>query len=518
VTPTITGDWGSGFGANIAIKNTSSNAVTDWRLRFDLSRPARPGDPGGTPKIDSIWNVEVLSVQGTTVTVGPLSWNRQIAPGAKVEFGFNGSPGGVSISNAIFLPSGTSPGPTPSPGSPSPTPSPTPDPSPSPPPVGGAGPGLVAYFAEWGIYERNYNVTDIPANSVNVINYAFAKIENGEVALFDSYAAVDKAFPGDNWDQPLRGNFHQLAKLKAQHPHLKVMISVGGWTLSAPFSDAALTQASREKLARSAVAFIKRFGFDGVDVDWEYPVGGGLQSGRAADKANYTLLLQELRRQLDIEGALDGKRYLLSIAAPAGADKIANLELFKIGQTVDWINVMTYDYHGGWENVTNHHAPLWHNPQDPSSAALGYNVDASIQAYLHAGVPAPKVVLGIPAYGQSWSGASGLFQAASGRGPGSWEAGIFDYKDLVARKTQQPSLYQRIWDAAALAPVLVAPSLNGLVVSYEDEQSLGAKIAYARDNKLGGFLLWELSGDVSSSRPESLVAAMARALRSWPTP
>lgn len=509
----ITSDWGSGFGATVSVRNTGNAPLTDWKLRFDLSKA------GANVVISSIWNVEVLSRQGTTVTVGPVSWNRTIAPGAKIEFGFNGSPGGAGISGlALISPSGFGdPSPAPSP-SPTSTPTPTPDPQPTPPPSSdGQGPGLVAYFAEWGVYDRNYHVSNIPAASVDVINYAFAQVVNGEVALFDSYAAVEKSYPGDSWDQPLRGNFNQLAKLKASNPKLKTMISVGGWTLSGSFSDLAMTEASRQKFALSAVAFIKRYGFDGVDIDWEYPVGGGEAAGRPVDKANYTLLLKELRRRLDAQGALDGKRYLLSIAAPAGSDKIANLEVRAIGETVDWINVMTYDLHGSWENVTNHHAPLRRNPQDPTNAALGYTVDSAIAAYLNAGVPASKVVMGIPAYGHSWKGSTGLFKPATGAGPGSWEAGKLDYKDLVTRQASQPSLYQRIWDAAAQAPVQVAPSLNGLVVSYEDPQSLAAKIAFAREQKLGGFMLWELSGDVAdTSRADSLVGVMARALQTWP--
>src|SRR5438067_349106 len=107
-----------------------------------------------------------------------------------------------------------------------------------------AGKRIVAYFVEWGIYQRKYNVGDIPADKLTHINYAFAKIQNGEVALFDSYAATDKAYPGDTWDAGvLRGNFKQLQVLKKKHPHLKTLIAVGGWTLSGPFSDAAFTEA-----------------------------------------------------------------------------------------------------------------------------------------------------------------------------------------------------------------------------------------------------------------------------------
>src|SRR5262249_54207935 len=141
---------------------------------------------------------------------------------------------------------------------------------------------LVAYFTEWGVYGRKYHVTDIPADKLTHIIYAFARInEKGECALYDSYAAIDKFYPGDKWDKGfLRGNFHQLQKLKKKHPHLRTLIAVGGWTLSGPFSDVALTAKSRTTFARSCVAFLVKYGFDGIDIDWEYPVGGGLATNK----------------------------------------------------------------------------------------------------------------------------------------------------------------------------------------------------------------------------------------------
>jgi chitinase len=223
-----------------------------------------------------------------------------------------------------------------------------------------AEPKVVGYFVEWGVYDRKYHVKDVPADKLTHLNYAFAKIADGECAVVDPYAATDKAYPGDKQDPGvLRGNFNQLQQLKKQHPHLKTLISVGGWTLSGPFSDAALTKESRAKLAKSCVAFMKKYEFDGVDIDWEYPVGGGLESNkkRPEDKQNFTLLLAELRAQLDEAGKADKKQYLLTIAAPAGARNMVNLELDKIHPYLDWLNLMAYDFHGPWEKTTNLNTP-----------------------------------------------------------------------------------------------------------------------------------------------------------------
>jgi chitinase len=371
----------------------------------------------------------------------------------------------------------------------------------NPPPIDG--PKIVGYFVEWGIYGRNYNVTDIPADKLNVINYAFADISPaGEVVIYDRWAAVEKAFPGDSWEQMPRGNYNQLRKLKEKHPHLVTMISVGGWTLSGRFSDVALTPESREKFARSAVAFIVEHGFDGVDIDWEYPVGGGLESNkvRPEDKRNYTLLLRELRRQLDARGVLDGRKYYLSIASPAGDDKIRNLEPAGIAEACDWINIMTYDFAGGWEKKTGHQAPMF-SPEGrgATNPSTLWSVDGAVRQFLDAGVDPQKLVVGVPFYGRGWTGVpatnSGIGQLSTGLPAGSYEAGIYDYKDLVAMIQAQPGVYPVFEDSKAEATFLYAPSANGLWVSFDDTQIVQRKVDYIKDLGLGGAMFWELSGD-----------------------
>lgn len=362
-----------------------------------------------------------------------------------------------------------------------------------------------AYYPEWGTYDRNYQIADVPADKLTHLFYAFAKIDgNGQVALFDSYAATEKSFPGDTWDQSLRGNFNQLKKLKQQNPNLKTMISVGGWTLSSGFSDAALTDASRQKFAQSAISFMTTYGFDGIDLDWEYPVGGGLEGNknRPEDKHNYTLLLAELDKQIKAKEAIDRKDYQLSIASPAGYDKMANFELGAMNQYLDFFNVMAYDYHGAWENTTNHQAPLYANPSDPSSIASKYNIDWTIKNYIQAGVEPSKIVMGAPAYGRAWKGVgsanNGLFRPASGAASGTWEAGIIDYKDLYNRLATQPDKYTRYWDSAAQVPYIYSPNEGGTFSTYEDRQSLTLKTDYVKNHSLGGTFFWDASSDLRS--------------------
>ncbi len=379
---------------------------------------------------------------------------------------------------------------------------------------------VMAYFPEWGIYQRNFQIKDVPADKLTHLFYAFANITDaGEVGVYDSYAAVEKAFPGDTWDQPLRGNFNQIRLLKAAHPHLKVLISVGGWTLSAKFSDVAATAAARTTFSASAARFAAEYGFDGVDLDWEYPVSGGNYDvkHRPDDAHNYTLLVTELRQQLDLQGLSDGKDYLITVAAPAGYSTMDNFDLTGMAAVIDWFNVMTYDYHGAWEMTANHQAPLHANLTDPSAAADKFNCDWTLWNYILRGVPAGKIMMGVPIYGRGWKGAppanNGLFQTASGASSGTWEVGMLDYKDIRAKMAASPTVYQHHWDAAAHAAFLYCPGLDGgTFITYDDTATLSEKTQYVKDNGLGGVFFWEISADTTSDSADSLVGTAAHLL------
>ncbi|TFE19744.1 chitinase [Cohnella luojiensis] len=358
---------------------------------------------------------------------------------------------------------------------------------------------IVAYYPSWATYARNYHVSDIDATKITHINYAFANVSTaGEVVVGDTYADTDKFFPGDCWDAGCkRGNFNQLNKLKASNPHLKTLISVGGWTWSGNFSNAASTDALRTVFADSAVKFVRDWGFDGVDIDWEYPVGGGLQAGRPEDKQNFTLLLQKLREKLNAAGTADGKTYLLTIASSAGPAYVQNTELGTLQQYLNWINIMTYDFHGGWETTSGNNAPLYFDPADPSSNAAALNVEAGVNGHLNAGVPASKLVLGLPFYGRGWGGctsAGGNYKACTGASSqGTWEGGVFDFSDLQANYINLNG-YTRNWNNTAKVPYLYNPSTQ-VFISYDDVESIGYKTSFLKSKGLAGAMFWELSAD-----------------------
>lgn len=384
---------------------------------------------------------------------------------------------------------------------------------------------IVAYFTAWGIYGRNYQVTDIPALKITDINYAFININNGECVLGDPWADIDKrypaattslgVFPEDSWVNPKTeyfGNFNRLNIMKnlaKQKGHqINLFLSVGGWTWSKYFSDVAANSQSREKFVDSCINLMNKYKFDGIDLDWEYPVSGGLAGNhnRPEDKQNYTLLLKRFREKL-----APGK--LLTIAAPAGPNKIPNIEWDKISSYVDWVNLMAYDFHGGWDSITGHHAALYPNPSDPSPLTL--NADSAINHIQRLGFPLNKLTLGVGFYGRGWQSVgsynNGLFQPGVKSSLGTWESGVFDYHDLV--NNYIPS-YQSLFDNAARVPYLYSTATQTFI-SYENPESMQIKAQYILNRGLAGVMFWELSGDIRNSNSnDSLLGTLYRRLLS----
>ena len=324
---------------------------------------------------------------------------------------------------------------------------------------------FVGYFPEWAVYDRAYTISDMPGQHLTHVNYAFVQIVDGECALYDSWAALEKD----------GGNFAHIAEFKQTWPDVKVLMSIGGWTLSEPFSDVALTEESRETFVSSCVDFMTTHGFDGIDVDWEYPVGGGLYDGRPEDKENYTLLLQDFREALGPQG-------ILTIAAPGGPSTIENMDLPALAEPLSFINLMAYDFNGSWSSVTGHNAALYGD----------LSVDTATQTYLAAGVPPEKLVIGVAFYGRGFAATSGLGQPFTGVPAGTWEDGVFDYKDLVSRLADPEWVVS--WDDTAKVPTAYSGTQQ-VLISYDDTQSIEAKLDYIDDQGLRGVMAWELSAD-----------------------
>jgi GH18 family chitinase len=356
-------------------------------------------------------------------------------------------------------------------------------------------PRVVAYLASWGVRSKGTRIAELPGDRLTHVIYAFGVIgQDGAMALGDP--CLDAGQCSTATPPAFGGNFEQLRLLKQRHPHLKVLAAIGGWTRSGNFSDAALTPESRQRFAASGIAlFIRQWPgvFDGFDIDWEYPVFGGMKENvtRPEDRQNFTLLLAELRRQLDAEGARDGRRYLLTAATAAGARLVGSLELDRITPLLDWFNVMTYDYHSG-SAIAHFNAPLHAATNDPTPF---YNVDSTVALYLRGGVPARKIVVGVPFYGRAYGGVhgtnGGLFQPATPP-PREWATGL-DYRQIAARNLITQG-FARFWHPDAQVPWLHNDSL-GVFITYDDAQSIALKAEYVRARGLGGVMIWEIGGD-----------------------
>ena len=357
---------------------------------------------------------------------------------------------------------------------------------------------VVGYLASWGVRTKGAAIATLPARQLTHIFYAFGLIApDGSAMLGDR--CTDVGACGSNASLPARpaGNFGQIKKLKARYPHLKLAISIGGWAGSGRFSDAALTDSARRKFAGSAIdLFIRRWPglFDGIDIDWEFPVQGGLKGNveRPADKENFTLLLAELRRELDAQSSRDNRHYELTIAASARPSEIANLEVDRIVPLLDFINVMTYDYHTGG-SIAHFNAPLFAAANDPTP---DLNVDASIRAFEKGGVPAEKLLVGIPFFARVYGGVpdvnGGLLQPSSGP-PKDWKGSYGDWRQIASTRLRDPR-YKRYWESSAQVPWLY-DAKAGTWISYDDPQAVRAKMNYVREHGLGGVVIWELGAD-----------------------
>jgi chitinase len=315
------------------------------------------------------------------------------------------------------------------------------------------------------------------------INYAFANIQGGRMVLGATADAQNLAL---------------LTAMRRENPRLTVLVSVGGWLWSTNFSDMVQTEESRQVFEDSVMEFLAQYNLDGLDIDWEYPgMPGAGHPFRAEDKQNFTALLRELRGRFDAYVRRTGRRLYLTVAMGSSDDVIAHTEMRKVARYVDTVNLMTYDYYeAGSDPTTGHHAPLYANPADPKKASS----DDSVKAYEKAGVPAEKILLGVPFYGREWGEVPdqnhGLFQ------PGKAVHGANAQYSTIATDMLGHG-FTRYWDAVANAPYLYNAGQQ-IFVSYEDPESLKVKCKYIRDHKLGGMMFWEYSGDATGALLETI--------------
>ncbi|KAI9265090.1 chitinase [Phascolomyces articulosus] len=276
----------------------------------------------------------------------------------------------------------------------------------------------------------------------------------------------------DDWNEPgdnLYGNFKQLFLLKQKYRHLKVSLSVGGWSWSGNFSTVASSQIKRARFTESAISFVNDLGLDGIDIDWEMPKND-------AEAVSYVSLVHDLRVAL-------GPNYLISVAVPCGPEDYKKLHLSEMAAQVDLFYLMAYDFAGAWDSVTGHQAALYGGTLNDNNA---------VDYYIASGVPPEKIVLGIPAYGRGFSNTNEKPGSSfKGVPAGTWEEGSYDYKVLPRPGAKE------YFDAESVASYSYDPKSREFV-TYDNPQAVKAKCEYALTKGLAGVMFWELSSDAKS--------------------
>jgi chitinase len=315
----------------------------------------------------------------------------------------------------------------------------------------------------------------------------------------------------------LNGNLNQFKELKKKYPKLRISISLGGWTGSAHFSDAALTPASRAAHVKSCLdmwlkgnlpglpAGAAKGIFDGVDLDWEWPASEGNPGNviRPEDKQNFTALVHEYRKQLDRLSGRPG-RYDLTAFLPANPTMIdKGFEVRKLFKDLTFGTTQGYDYHGPWETLTNQQSAIDGPKGDPTTPEFSSQV--TIDAYLSRGAPRSKLVMGVPFYSHGWTGVTnanhGLFQPSTGPAPATYEAGTEDYRLLKAHLSDY-TVYRD--NRAGFAWLFDGTTFW----TWDDPVEMARKARYIDHRDLGGAMIWSLDGDSNGE----LISALHRNL------
>ncbi|KAL1941618.1 hypothetical protein VTO73DRAFT_7057 [Trametes versicolor] len=352
-----------------------------------------------------------------------------------------------------------------------------------------------AYFTNWGIYGANFQPTDIIPSTLTHIVYAFADVspDTGSISLTDSYADEQKHFPGDSWDETgnnLYGCLKQMYLLKLKNRNLKVLLSIGGWTYSQSGHFNFVTDATkRATFVTSAVSMIENYGFDGIDIDFEYPTSDPLASGFASLLTSLRTAFDNLQKQKG-----DSVPYQLTAAVPAGSDNYAFLRVPAMNAALSYWNLMAYDYAGSWLTFTDNQANLY------GGVRTNVSTDKAVKWYIANGASANKINMGIPLYGRAFEKTTGIGAAYTGIGPGTTEAGIYSYTALPLAGAQ---VFENLTDVTSYS----FDSSKGELVSYDTPHIATIKAQYVQTNGLAGSMFWDLSTDKVGS--DSLVVTTA---------
>ncbi len=364
---------------------------------------------------------------------------------------------------------------------------------------------VVGYYPNWQWYDRNklVNPQTIDYSKYTILNYAFLNPQSdGSIALFDAWADENLLLGQPDWNNG--GYIPNTSLIAIAHAHnVKVLPSIGGWTLSDNFPGIAADAQKRATFTQACIELIDTYDFDGIDLDWEYP-GFAAHGGSPADFNNFTLLLQDLRSALDLHSGITGKAYLLTAAVGASETNMSNVDWNQVAPLLDIINLMSYDFFGTWDAITNHNAPLEASAQgDPE-----FNLRSTVNRLVNdRGVDPQKITVGMAFYGRSaiTNGAPGLHVPSTGVADNTIFA-LDDGTPLYYNILLNQSQFTEHWDATAKVPYMLGTNSNTFL-SYDNEQSIELKSQMVVEENLRGAIIWEITGDYLETSPGSGIIA-----------
>lgn len=342
---------------------------------------------------------------------------------------------------------------------------------------------MAYYYTRW----QNFTPETLPLDKLTHIIFSFTEVIDGEMK-----------FPEDTLGIMLK----KLVEQRKSHPDLKVMVACGGWGGSGGFSEMARTTEGRKKFVESVVTFIKEYNLDGLDIDWEYPgLPGDGNPFIPEDKENFSALMCEIRGGLNSISA----DQVLTFAGAGWEMAFDHIELDKVMQCVNYVNVMSYDLAGSDDQYTSHHTNLGLIKMEdiqgtPAAAKMVEEGDVTkpfstqkIVSYLiNKGVKPAQIVIGSNFSGRAWQGVppqkNGLYQLNRG----AWRER--NSYSVIREKREDKNGFVRYWDPIAQAPYLYN-SKDSVFITYDDTMSVRLKTKYTAETGLGGIMFWQLGAD-----------------------
>lgn len=340
---------------------------------------------------------------------------------------------------------------------------------------------------KWQKFPDLLNPQNIPYDKLTIINYSFFyPLESGEIVGMDP--AADQFILKGEADSLHSGITPNESMIQLAKTHrTKVLLSIGGWETSNNFPQVSADPEKRANFAHWCVKHIQNYGFDGIDIDWEFP-GYKQHKGMPKDRENFTILLQTVRDSLQAYGDKSGKSFLLTASLPAAAVHLLDMEVEKIASIVDYINIMTYDLYGSWGKISNHNSALYAPAQGDSGRCL----DGAFKLYHQThNVQSDKITLCAAFFGYSYANCTEIYGEHTGADTNLFKAGEDILYSQIAEKMD---LFNRYWDSTAQAPYLISKS-NSTLISLDDEESVALKAEYVINKNAGGIIIWPLMGD-----------------------